>query len=284
MCRSAGCQFKVPHRLPLTCTHRLPTWLPAAAAAVADRQLAGHGRGRRVCALGGQRGPRVLLHRPQGQAAVQGPRGSGAEPSEHHQRPTLQPGPNHLWCAGRGASARAQQRHTWRVWRCCTSMQRCARLPFCAASPRLPPCPPAGWNLINEPRCYQCGGVLARWVGEMAAHVKALDPNHLLTVGAEGFYPASLSQVRLLAGLCMAHPGAEARVRMVARALPRAAHAARCRLARRRPPTPRAPTRGPTRRGRTLWPTTPRQASTSCRCIFGSTIGGCPGCHSIPLC
>ena len=42
--------------------------------------------------------------------------------------------------------------------------------------------------MINEPRCYQCGDTLAGWVAEMAAHVKALDPNHLLTVGEEGFW------------------------------------------------------------------------------------------------
>lgn len=41
-----------------------------------------------------------------------------------------------------------------------------------------------GWNLINEPRCYQCGATLAAWVREMAAYVKGLNPNHLLTVRA----------------------------------------------------------------------------------------------------
>lgn len=46
--------------------------------------------------------------------------------------------------------------------------------------PAIPPT--AGWNLINEPRCYKCGTVLEGWVKEMAAYVKALDPNHLLTV------------------------------------------------------------------------------------------------------
>lgn len=40
-----------------------------------------------------------------------------------------------------------------------------------------------GWNLINEPRCFRCGRVLEGWVKEMAAYVKELDPNHLLTVG-----------------------------------------------------------------------------------------------------
>jgi mannan endo-1,4-beta-mannosidase len=51
-----------------------------------------------------------------------------------------------------------------------------------------------GWNLINEPRCFRCGSVLEGWVKEMAAYVKALDPNHLLTVGEEGFYPTGLPQ------------------------------------------------------------------------------------------
>ncbi len=44
----------------------------------------------------------------------------------------------------------------------------------------------AGWDLINEPRCFRCGGALAAWVQEMAGYVKALDPNHLLTVGSWG--------------------------------------------------------------------------------------------------
>jgi mannan endo-1,4-beta-mannosidase len=37
------------------------------------------------------------------------------------------------------------------------------------------------WDLINEPRCYRCGAALERWVKEMAAFVKSIDPNHLLT-------------------------------------------------------------------------------------------------------
>ena len=46
-----------------------------------------------------------------------------------------------------------------------------------------------GWELLNEPRCEGCpDGVLESWVGEMAREVKSLDPNHLLTVGVEGFY------------------------------------------------------------------------------------------------
>lgn len=49
------------------------------------------------------------------------------------------------------------------------------------------------WELVNEPR-YQgddTGDVLQRWIEEMAAHVKSIDANHMLTVGAEGFYGAA---------------------------------------------------------------------------------------------
>jgi mannan endo-1,4-beta-mannosidase len=49
------------------------------------------------------------------------------------------------------------------------------------------------WELCNEPR-YQgdsSGDVLQAWTEEMAAHVKSVDPNHMLTVGSEGFYGAA---------------------------------------------------------------------------------------------
>ena len=53
------------------------------------------------------------------------------------------------------------------------------------------------WDLINEPVCRKCkSGTLPAWIKEMAAYVKSLDSNHLLTVGEEGFYSktkASLS-------------------------------------------------------------------------------------------
>eukprot|EP01025_Chloroclados_australasicus_P034335 TRINITY_DN3510_c0_g1_i7.p1 TRINITY_DN3510_c0_g1~~TRINITY_DN3510_c0_g1_i7.p1 ORF type:complete len:557 (-),score=63.76 TRINITY_DN3510_c0_g1_i7:87-1757(-) len=48
------------------------------------------------------------------------------------------------------------------------------------------------WNIINEPRCSrdECikGTALADWLDEMAAHIKQEDPNHMITVGEEGFY------------------------------------------------------------------------------------------------
>ncbi|XP_078428545.1 mannan endo-1,4-beta-mannosidase 1-like [Wolffia australiana] len=46
------------------------------------------------------------------------------------------------------------------------------------------------WELMNEPRCPSdpSGASLQSWIVEMAAHVKALDGNHLLEAGLEGFY------------------------------------------------------------------------------------------------
>lgn len=47
----------------------------------------------------------------------------------------------------------------------------------------------AGWNLINEPRCSGCGtGPLQAWIEEMAPYVKSSAPNHLVSIGEEGFY------------------------------------------------------------------------------------------------
>ncbi|CAL9076614.1 mannan endo-1,4-beta-mannosidase 2 [Musa acuminata AAA Group] len=50
------------------------------------------------------------------------------------------------------------------------------------------------WELMNEPRCMSdpSGDTLQDWIEELAAYVKSIDKNHLLTVGLEGFYgPAS---------------------------------------------------------------------------------------------
>ncbi|KAK9814994.1 hypothetical protein WJX73_004261 [Symbiochloris irregularis] len=61
------------------------------------------------------------------------------------------------------------------------------------------------WDLMNEPRCDcfpdqipappemvscrpECAGKIQGWIEEMSGHLKSLDPNHLVTVGEEGFY------------------------------------------------------------------------------------------------
>eukprot|EP01024_Parvocaulis_polyphysoides_P019407 TRINITY_DN1878_c1_g1_i5.p1 TRINITY_DN1878_c1_g1~~TRINITY_DN1878_c1_g1_i5.p1 ORF type:complete len:615 (+),score=98.81 TRINITY_DN1878_c1_g1_i5:117-1961(+) len=48
------------------------------------------------------------------------------------------------------------------------------------------------WNVINEPRCgrQECltGNALSDWINEMAEFIKEQDPNHMVTVGEEGFY------------------------------------------------------------------------------------------------
>eukprot|EP01023_Acetabularia_acetabulum_P064445 TRINITY_DN833_c0_g1_i10.p1 TRINITY_DN833_c0_g1~~TRINITY_DN833_c0_g1_i10.p1 ORF type:complete len:599 (-),score=110.13 TRINITY_DN833_c0_g1_i10:2247-4043(-) len=57
------------------------------------------------------------------------------------------------------------------------------------------------WNLMNEPRCEcdvtqqqgysctpECGYALQSWIEEMSAFIKSVDPNHMITIGQEGFY------------------------------------------------------------------------------------------------
>ena len=47
------------------------------------------------------------------------------------------------------------------------------------------------WELLNEARCEDCPDtVLKGWVDSMAAFIKRLDGNHLVTTGIEGFYSA----------------------------------------------------------------------------------------------
>ncbi|KAG2452701.1 hypothetical protein HYH02_002933 [Chlamydomonas schloesseri] len=52
------------------------------------------------------------------------------------------------------------------------------------------------WSLLNEPRCEvwaapNCTAAVQAWVEEMSAHLRALDPNHLITIGSEGFFGPS---------------------------------------------------------------------------------------------
>lgn len=54
------------------------------------------------------------------------------------------------------------------------------------------------WELANEPRCRNFGkfdrpqdckaDTITAWVKEMSAHIKSLDPNHMVAVGDEGFF------------------------------------------------------------------------------------------------
>jgi len=46
------------------------------------------------------------------------------------------------------------------------------------------------WELANEPRCNSdpSGATLQAWIEEMSAHIKSLDPLHMVTTGSEGFY------------------------------------------------------------------------------------------------
>ncbi|CAD7699737.1 unnamed protein product [Ostreobium quekettii] len=54
------------------------------------------------------------------------------------------------------------------------------------------------WELLNEPRCEtwsvpQCEAILQNWIEVMSAYVKEVDPNHLVTIGSEGFFGSSSS-------------------------------------------------------------------------------------------
>ncbi|CAG9467721.1 unnamed protein product [Pedinophyceae sp. YPF-701] len=55
-------------------------------------------------------------------------------------------------------------------------------------------------NLISEPRCTGCGWAMQAWIDEMALAVKAMDPNHIVTVGSEGFYSSTCDRVWLNPG------------------------------------------------------------------------------------
>ena len=49
------------------------------------------------------------------------------------------------------------------------------------------------YNIMNEPRCEGCGATLQSWIDEMAAFVRSVDPNHMITVGEDGFYSKEFS-------------------------------------------------------------------------------------------
>jgi len=45
------------------------------------------------------------------------------------------------------------------------------------------------WELGNEPRCHGCDtSVITSWATEISAYIKSLDPNHLVTLGDEGWF------------------------------------------------------------------------------------------------
>ncbi|GJZ54843.1 putative mannan endo-1,4-beta-mannosidase 9 [Tanacetum coccineum] len=50
------------------------------------------------------------------------------------------------------------------------------------------------WELMNESRCLSdlSGKTLQEWIIEMAAEIKSIDKNHLLTTGCEGFWGESV--------------------------------------------------------------------------------------------
>lgn len=44
------------------------------------------------------------------------------------------------------------------------------------------------WELGNEPRCKGCNtDVIFKWATEISAYIRSLDPNHMITLGDEGF-------------------------------------------------------------------------------------------------
>jgi len=44
------------------------------------------------------------------------------------------------------------------------------------------------WELCNEPRCTGCAtSVITQWATGISAYIKSLDPNHMVTMGDEGF-------------------------------------------------------------------------------------------------
>ncbi|KAI7844213.1 hypothetical protein COHA_002347 [Chlorella ohadii] len=68
---------------------------------------------------------------------------------------------------------------------------RSPRQGSCAPTKSVAPVHPTlhSWNIMNEPRCKYCGPeAVDSWYGEMADHLRSVDPNHLITTGEEGFF------------------------------------------------------------------------------------------------
>ena len=53
--------------------------------------------------------------------------------------------------------------------------------------------PIMAWELMNEPRCSGdfSASKLQHWIERTAEFLKSVDPNHLVTVGTEGFFGSS---------------------------------------------------------------------------------------------
>ena len=44
------------------------------------------------------------------------------------------------------------------------------------------------WELANEPRCNGCDTkIITNWIKKTSKYIKSLDPNHMVTIGEEGF-------------------------------------------------------------------------------------------------
>ena len=59
---------------------------------------------------------------------------------------------------------------------------------FCRDEPAI-----MAWELMNEPRCSGdfSASKLQHWIERTAEFLKSVDPNHLVTVGTEGFFGSS---------------------------------------------------------------------------------------------
>ncbi|KAI4253655.1 MAG: hypothetical protein L6R42_007498 [Xanthoria sp. 1 TBL-2021] len=48
------------------------------------------------------------------------------------------------------------------------------------------------WELCNEPRCSGCSSsIITKWASDTSAYIKSLDPNHMVSLGDEGWLTSS---------------------------------------------------------------------------------------------